>query len=97
MNPALLALPAHMNPAYLLCPLCSAQSIKRQYELEGVQLLLMVNEFRDHLVLNWHVSVWGLGGGGLALPFKHAGRQMEGGEERLKGGEPPTSPARCAR
>lgn len=31
------------------------QSIKRQFELERLQLLLMVNEFRDHLVLNWHV------------------------------------------
>lgn len=30
------------------------QSIKRQFELERLQLLLMVNEFRDHLVLNWH-------------------------------------------
>ena len=32
------------------------QSIKRQYELEGVQLGLLVNKYRANLVLNWQAS-----------------------------------------
>ena len=44
------------------------KSIKRQLEMTELQLLLMVNAHRDHLVLNWHVRRAGgwLAGGAAA-------------------------------
>ena len=50
------------------------QSIKRQYELDEVALMVMVNKYRDHMVLNWHVSVRPSLSSPISLQFRTAAK-----------------------